>query len=369
MTNLLHIYKSFYPDTTGGVEQVIKNLALFKPNPDDTHTLMTCTAKKTHSNYVDNLQVHYYQYQANIASTPLSVSFLKNFLTHAKQADILHFHYPWPFADLCYALSHIKKPIILTYHSDIVKQRYLNQCYQVLRKYFFRYVDAIVCTSQPYLQSSKDLLPYRHKCHVIPLGTEADATITPAVLARAQYWKPKLSKPFVLFVGVLRYYKGLHYLIEAAKTCECDIVIAGSGPMEKALQEQARALQCDNIKFTGYVSDVDKKALLSLCHALVLPSHLRSEAFGICLLEAMSFSKPLITCDINTGTSFVNQHGETGIVVPPMSPAALSHAINQLIQNENLRIQMGKNALQRFNTHFTAKEMSQKYHELYARIC
>src|SRR5690606_38814370 len=140
-------------------------------------------------------------------------------------------------------------------------------------------------------------------------------------------WKNKLPDPFFLFIGVLRYYKGLHILLKAIENTALPVVIAGSGPEEKKLMQMAQNLKLTNVFFLGEISEVDKMALLQLCYAFVFPSHLRSEAFGISLLESAMMGKPMISCETGTGTSFINLHNDTGFVVPPNDPDALYKAM------------------------------------------
>jgi len=128
------------------------------------------------------------------------------------------------------------------------------------------------------------------------------------------------GKDFFLFVGVLRQYKGLNILLEAMRGAPYKAVIAGIGPLEKTLKRQAKRLTLDNVSFPGYISDELKIALLTLCRGIVLPSYLRSEAFGVFLLEGAMMSKPLISAEIGSGTNYININEHTGLTVAPESP-------------------------------------------------
>jgi glycosyltransferase involved in cell wall biosynthesis len=160
----------------------------------------------------------------------------------------------------------------------------------------------------------------------------------------------------------------LHILLDALKGSDYPVVILGGGMLETELRAQAAALGLRNVHFVGALHDEDKIALLTLCHALLFPSHLRSEAFGISLLEAAMFGKPMISCEIGTGTSYVNVANETGLVVPPENPAALRHAINRIWHDEALAAAFGAAARQRFCTLFTADKMADAYVDLYRRL-
>jgi rhamnosyl/mannosyltransferase len=177
-----------------------------------------------------------------------------------------------------------------------------------------------------------------------------------------------VGNKFFLFVGNLRYYKGLHILVDALKSNEFPVVIVGAGPMESALKKMASDLRLTKLNFVGAVNDQDKVALLTLCRALTFPSHLRSEAFGISLLEGSMFSKPLISTEIGTGTSFINVAGQTGLVVPPSDPVAFRRAMETLWNDSALCDAMGCQGRLRFEQHFTADKMVDAYLAVYKRL-
>ena len=116
------------------------------------------------------------------------------------------------------------------------------------------------------------------------------------------------------------------------------------------------------------MSDEDKVALITLSYAILFPSNLRSEAFGISLLEGAMFGRPLISCEIGTGTTYINIDGETGIVVPPSDPGALRKAMDYLWKNTKISKNMGKNAEKRYWDLFTADKMAKSYVNLYKSL-
>ena len=132
----------------------------------------------------------------------------------------------------------------------------------------------------------------RDKVRVIPLGI--DEASYPAEGDDGVFGRIGLDggEPYFLFIGVLRYYKGLHTLIEAARHVNARIVIAGSGPEGERIRALSSQLGTRNVLFAGQISDPEKVALLKGCRALVLPSHLRSEAYGMVLVEASIFGRP-----------------------------------------------------------------------------
>jgi len=173
------------------------------------------------------------------------------------------------------------------------------------------------------------------------------------------------SDKYILFIGVLRKYKGLKYLIKAAKNVNIPLVVAGGGTLSKKLLTEAKS---NNVNLLGFISDDVKMALIRNCRMLVLPSHLRSEAFGVVLIEAAMCRKPLISCEIGTGTSYANIDRKTGFVVPPRDVKALTDAIIQLSDNDNLAKEFGNSARKRYEKLFSGKVLGKAYYDLYCTV-
>src|SRR3546814_2709598 len=122
----------------------------------------------------------------------------------------------------------------------------------------------------------------------------------------------------------------------------------GTGPQEAELKQQARRLGLANVSFLGALPESDKVALYKLCHAFVFPSHIRSEAFGVALVEAAMHGKPMISCEIGTGTTFINLDKVTGIAVPPANPGHLRRAMDDLWNDPSMAETYGRHARQRY---------------------
>lgn len=365
---VLHFFKTYYPQTMGGVEQFIFQLSEGgREYGIDAQVLSLSSHGSARNVVVGNHLAHTSKLDLHVASTGFSLSALRDFSELAREADIINYHFPWPFMDVVHFVSRIRKPTVVSYHSDIVKQKILLKLYQPLMYSFLNGVDHIVASSPKYTENSKVLQHFKHKVSVIPIGL--DRTTYPQVTPdRLAYWKDKFNGRFFLFIGALRYYKGLDYLLDAASIARFPIVIVGDGPMETELKEKARRLGLSTVHFLGGVPDVDKSALLMLCYAMVFPSHLRSEAFGISLLEAAMFGKPLISCEIGTGTTYINIAGETGLVVPPGNFAALAEAMITLWESPQASQEMGDRAKLRFEQMFTAKQMVGAYADVYRNL-
>ncbi|WFU08823.1 glycosyltransferase [Rhizobium sp. CB3090] len=365
---VLHFFKTYWPDTFGGIERTIHAIVKGVAGHDiqsDVLSLSKTPEKGTvefdgHMAYKAKLDLEF-------ASTGFSRETFGRFRELSRKADVVHYHFPWPMMDIVHLAAPPGKPTIVTYHSDIVKQKFLLKLYEPVMHRFLASVGAIVATSPNYLATSDVLQRYRDKTTVIPLGLD-EADYRKSKEEDRVRWRARFPKPFFLFVGVLRYYKGVHVLLEAARQTASDIVIVGEGPMEASLKNYAQQHGLGNVAFLGALPDADKAALLELCTGFVFPSNLRSEAFGLSLVEAAMFGKPMISCEIGTGTSFVNQDGKTGYVVQSNKPAALADAMGRLVADGETAASLGKAARLRYEECFTAERMGNAYATLYKSL-
>lgn len=358
---ILHIYKTYLPDSFGGVEQVIAQLTKATAPLGLESRLLTVSSNAV-NDQIAGLEVIRAPMHLNYASCPISFQFQSSFQEQVAWADILHYHFPWPFAELYHLQKKVNKPAVVTYHADIVKQQWLKKCYQPVFKRFMDKVNHIVVSSPNYVASSLDLKPYKQKISVIPFGFEQPFPIDLS-------YNQALPKKFMVFVGVLRYYKGLHILLEALVDTDISLVIVGDGPECNALKKQAEQQRLTKqVHFLGKVSDTFKWRVIQQSIALILPSHLRAEAFGMSLLEGLMFKKPLISTELGSGTSFVNQHEQTGFVVPSGNVAMLQQAMLRLWNNADLAKKMGEKGYQRYLDYFTAEAMANAYYQLYQHL-
>ena len=363
---VLHVYKTYYPDTVGGVEAVIEHICT-SSQPFGIKSQVLTLSQEAHPIEHNSITVHRAHLDLELASTGFSWQFIFMLRKLAKNVDVIHYHFPWPFMDIAHFLARVRKPTVLTYHSDIVKQKNLLKVYKPLMNRFLKSINCIVATSPNYLETSEVLQHFRLKTRTIPIGLDKNSYPEPSNELLAK-WRSKLPEKFFLFVGVLRYYKGLHTLLDALATHDYPTVIAGTGPEAQKLEQQAKQLGLKNIVFLGRVSELDKVALLQLSFSFVFPSHLRSEAFGISLLEAAMYGKPLISCEIGTGTTFININQETGLTIAAESPNELRQAMQHLWNNSNIAHNMGKAAQARYNELFTSEKTAQQYVELYQTL-
>ncbi|HEU5087414.1 MAG TPA: glycosyltransferase, partial [Roseiflexaceae bacterium] len=327
---ILHIYKDYAP-VVGGIENHVRDLGEgLARRGYAVRVLVTGQGGQRSIAIEGGVEVVRAARFAHAASTPLSLDMLQ--IARTSRADIVHLHFPYPPGDLAAFAVPGHPPLVVTYHSDIVRQQQLLRIYRPLLERTMQRARRVIATSPDYVQSSPVLQRYRDKCVVVPLGIDvarfAECDATHVQRLRAHLRGSEGAAGLVLFVGRLRYYKGLHVLLDALAQLEgARLVIVGSGPEFERLQAQARALGiAGRLVFAGDVGDDDLPLWYQACDVFALPAHVRAEALGIAQIEAMASGLPCVCTALGTGTSFVNLHGETGLVVPPGDAGALAQA-------------------------------------------
>lgn len=360
---ILHLYKA-YPPVIGGIENTVALLA--EAQAAAGHQVMVVVSSPDRRTRVESLRgvtVVRVGRLLELASTPLCPTLPWRLL--GQRADIAHLHSPYPPAEVANWLCGRTRRTVITWHSDVVRQQRILRLYQPLLRRVLQRADRIFPTSEAYLRRSVHLTPVRHRCRVIPLGIDLEPFLRPEPSRAARFrlaWSgaasgsaPAAARPVVLFVGRLRAYKGLPYLLEALRGLEANGVIAGDGPEGARLQREVRRLGLqDRVHFVGHLPQAQLPAAYQAADVFVLPSHLPSEAFGLVQVEAMASGLPVVCTELGTGTSEVNRHEETGLVVPPADPAALAAALEHLLADEARRHRLGTAARRRAQQQFAA---------------
>jgi glycosyltransferase involved in cell wall biosynthesis len=365
--------KAYYPKV-GGIETTITNLSEgLVTDFEASVQVLTCNNQRSSKKVMKNLNgVHiiYLPTFGFVASLPISVAYMKSL--SQLDGDILHVHEPFPWADLSYIFSSkIRKNfsyLVVSWHSDIVRQKWALSFYRPYIHKFLRLADKILVSNNNLIEYSDYLPAYKSKCEVIPLGAKLDwVTNSRDRSDRVKKIKSDYGLPLVLFVGRLVYYKGIQYLIDAINQVpDVALVIIGSGPLKKELLNQIQNLNLETR--IHILPEVDEETLHSYyeaCEMLVLPSVEKSETYGIVQIEAMACGKPVICTELKTGTTFINQDGTTGLVVPPRDSKALAEAINNLTKNVSLLLELGKNAKQRALNELTSEKMVERTYKVY----
>lgn len=366
--------KAYYPKV-GGIETTITTLSEGLVRYFNQHVeVLTCNSRislKEILTEINNVKVKYLPTYGFINSLPLSPHYFKA-LSHLA-GDILHIHEPFPLADITVLLnSKIRKnfnKIIVSWHSDIVRQKWTLLFYRRYIKIFLDMVDKII-VSNPKLISSSEFLPmYKNKCEVIPIGINLDWA-KHDLKNNINIKLYSQNRPIILFVGRLVYYKGLKYLIEAMNFVHNGfLLIIGSGPLEKELKKMIKKYGLESK--VRIIPEVDRNTLENFykqCDLFVLPSIKKSETYGIVQIEAMACKKPVICTEIGTGTTFINQDGITGLVVPPQNSVALAESINKILSDEKFRLFLGENARLRAFNEFNDFKMVERIYKLYQSL-
>jgi len=353
---VLHIYKDYYPPVYGGMEKYIALLCRGLRDHVDVEALVCSRRPTTRRRVVDGVRVTEAGEWGRLMSSPVSPVF--PFCLRKARFDILHFHLPNPWAVGSYWAARPHGKVVVQYQSDIVRQARTQRLYEPMLRWFLHRADVVIAASPQYVESSPYLSDVKEKCRVVPLGIDlAELETTERRRTAVTALRARYRGRFILFVGVLRYYKGLPYLLEAMRDVECRLVIVGEGPEEQKLKQIVHELGLDDkVTFTGSISDEDKTVHLHACDLFVLPSSERSEAYGLSMVEALACGKPAVSTRLGTGVEFVNIDGETGISVPPRCPESLAAAINRLLDDDGLRRRLGAQARARAQRTFNIKD-------------
>ena len=365
---VLHVFKAYMPDREGGAIRFIDSLASGLSQRGVSARVLALGPRTE--------LVQHCGYEAirlaprwRLGDMCLPGELESELRSQRAWADIVHFHMPWPVAAAANRSIASKGPMLITHHADLVRPPPIGLIHDRAVRSFYRSADAVVATSEAYARSSRILSGVGARLRVIPIGIPPVGP-TPRFEreGRVESWLGGDGSATFAFVGVFRRYKFLHVLVRAAAGTPHRVVLAGDGPERAGLERQAARLGARNVIFTGYISDSEREQLLARCDAFVLPSGSRAEAFGICLLEAARHGKPMISCELGGGSSFINANGVTGLVVPPRKPRALRSAMDAVASDAEMRARMGRAALARFEQLFTASHMHDAYLDLYGQL-
>jgi rhamnosyl/mannosyltransferase len=366
---LLEVAKAFYP-VIGGVEKTVYDIATAAAREFDVTVLAVSEDRRSSTEAFKDFTVTKVGKLAKLFSMPISLGYLPRFRELARHADLVHVHSPYPLGELTLVLNPVKVPVIVTYHFDVVRQRAVAPLYNPILHAVLRRADRIVATNPNTPRSSPILRRYPDKVSAIPFGIRVEKfALSDTDKESVLTLRRGFSRPLVLFVGRLVYYKGVEHLIRATAQVDADFVIIGDGPLKEGLVRLATDIGvASRVHFLEYLP---RRELFKYFHAsdlFVLPSVAESEGFGLVLLEAMACGKPMVTTELGTGTSWINQHGETGFVVPPRDPDALAEAIKRLVSDEALRLKMGQAAYDRVCKVFTRREFGEAYTRLFRSL-
>jgi len=361
----------FYP-IRGGVEKVMYDLMLGL-SERKIHCDMLCATTEDHPG--GNIELNPYarviaiRTQFKLAATMIAPNLVLRLRRIANDYDIIHIHHPDPMACLALYLSGYKGKVVLHWHSDILKQKSLLKLYGPLQNWLIKRADIIVGTSPVYVRESSFLNKVQHKVDYIPIGVEPLSPNQPGVKQLREKYK---NKKLIFSLGRLVEYKGYEYLVEAMSFLDdgYQLLIGGKGPLEGELKELIKRLDLeDRVELLGYIADEHVSNYYGACDVFCLTSTMKTEAFAIVQIEAMSCGKPIISTKVpGSGVSWVNADDESGLCVEIRDAKAVANAI-ELVMNDGDRYnQLSNGSLSRYQSLFTRDKMVDRSLEIYNRI-
>lgn len=252
--------------------------------------------------------------------------------------------------------SFFSVPVILTAYSPYL---YLGH-FSPIVKQALDSVDQVCCISNWVLKAIEPYLSLmKSKLQRIYCGLPV-SKIEPTPLS--------FSPPTLLIFGRLSWEKGFDTMIRAFALLKkngsrAQLIVGGDGIQKPALEKLVMDLNLtDSVKFTGVLTREEVLTIFNQATLVIVPSI--HESFGLVILEAMQLGRPVIASRVE-GIPEVVADGETGLLVPPKDPEALSQAIQNLLNNPDKAIMMGINGKKRASQ-FTLHQYANEYEEIYS---
>ena len=359
---MVHVGK-FYPPHPGGMESHVELIARLTAPEVDVEVIVSHHEPETVREVVGGIPVTRIGTKLTVASASFGPGMAR--ALRDADADVVHFHHPNPPAILSWLAARPRGRLIVTYHSDIVRQRVLGPLVSPLVHRLLGRADAIVASSPQYAASSPVLPRHAERVRVIPFG------IDPADLAGGEAEAEEVRRRFgpriVFGAGRLVYYKGFEHLVRAMKRVDAHLLIAGDGPLREPLLQLARDEGvAERVTLLGRVPDL--RPYYRAADVFAFPSVARSEAFGIVQMEAMAYGVPVVNTALDTGVPFVSPHDLSGLTVPPADADALAGAITRILADPDLRARLGAGGRHRVTTELSASTMARRTLDLYREV-
>ncbi len=367
--SVCHLGK-YYPPAPGGIESHVRTLAVAQADLGlDVRVLCVNhergPTRTDHDGAVEVTRLGRAAKASKLDMCPELVSALR-----AVEADILHLHVPNPTMILALLRARPKSELVVTYHSDIIKQKFLGAMFRPLERLAYRNVRAILPTSPEYASGSRFLRPYGDRIRVLPHGIELDEYLNPSEADKIEAETLRRSYPGPLWVGCGRlvYYKGFLNAVRALTRVAGTLVLVGEGPERASLEAEAARLGVgDRLVFAGRAPRLAPYYLAA--DAFWFPSNARSEAFGLVQVEAMASGCPVINAAIpHSGVSWVSRHEQEGLTTPMDDPAALAEAANRLLSEPGLRDRLSEASRKRAREEFDHRLMARRSLDVYCGI-
>ncbi len=370
---VLHLGK--FDGDVGGIERYVRALLGGLPADIEAINLVANDVPRTdrHLNYrYLTVRAASHGIVASVALAP-SMPLLARRLHREHRFDVVHLNFPDPLGQFTAMTLPRSVKRVISWHSDIVKQRTALALYRPFLDAFVRDADAIIGATPQHFSSSQQMAPGKpgQLREVIPYGFDAGAFgwNDAARRRRAELDAPPRTRPVIFTVGRHVYYKGFDVLIRALRSVDADLWIGGRGPLTESLRQLARdTAVAERVRFLGFIPDEELVAYYDACDIFCMPSTERAEQFGLVQLEAMHCGKPVVATRLGTGVEYVTLHEVTGLLVQPGSVDALAGALNRLLGDAALRARLGAAGQRRVTEAFSVQQMVDKTVAIYRQL-
>ncbi len=363
---ILHAAK-FYPPVRGGMETVVGDLCNGTAEEWEVRVVAANERPRTVEEQCGAVEVVRAAAFGSANSVPLCPSLAMHLWR--KPADCVVLHEPNPIAGSALFLRMPGRRLVVWHHSDLLRPCWAPYTYGLVQRALYRRAECVIVSS-PNLAASSSLVQWARRVVVIPFGIQIERyrRLDGKQRAIVNTLRAATTGPRALFVGRFVYYKGVDVLLEAMARCAGTLLLVGDGPLEPVLRQRAIALGIqDRVVFAGRVSDEDLPAYYQASDVFVLPSIARTETFGVVQVEAMAAGLPVVSTNLPTGVPWVNQHGVSGLVVPPADAGRLADAIGCLLESPELRGRLGRNAAARASDLFSRDRMIAAFKDVVER--
>ncbi|HET9652937.1 MAG TPA: glycosyltransferase, partial [Usitatibacter sp.] len=370
---ILHIGK-YYPPVPGGMERFLGDLVEAQ-RAAGHDVLVLAHAHPRSSGAAGPDWVQRVPVWLRLIFTPISPAFpfwLRRAIRDFKP-DVIHIHMPNVSAFWALMLpSAARVPWLIHWQSDIEQSklslRLAYPPYSMFEHALLDRAEAIIATSPQYLDASRPLAPWKTKCHVIPLGAAPSRLPEMEATAGDGLWTGQGLR--VLAVGRLTYYKGFETLIAALRDDDSkQLVIVGEGEERARLERLLAGNSARNVRLAGEVDDATLHRLMASCDVFCLPSRERTEAFGIVLLEAMRYAKPIVASRLEgSGVTWVAREGQNALLATPLDAQSWRNALDTLAAAPAKRALLGRLGHQRYLREFDIADVGRRVEAIYAQL-
>ncbi|MEP6607104.1 MAG: glycosyltransferase [Burkholderiaceae bacterium] len=364
-----------YHGDVGGIERHVRALLQSLPPEIQVVNLVAndgAVAESEFKHGISTVRSANYGSFASVALSPAMPALARK-LHREQPFDVVHLHFPDPLGHLTALALPPTVRRVITWHSDIVRQRWLLAAYQPFLRSFVRNADALIGATPQHFSSSRQIPNGRPRQirEVIPYGFDP-APLAPSDESRRrrdELLSQRENRALIFSVGRHVYYKGFDVLIRAMRDVDADLIIGGRGPLTASLQRLATELGLDRrITFAGFIPDHLLVAYYEACDVFCMPSVERAEQFGLVQLEAMYCGKPVVATRLGTGVEYVTIDGVTGRLVTPKRADELANALRGLLEDAPLRKKLGDNGRARVLQMFSVEQMVSKTVDVYRRV-